>query len=175
MPLSAKSLGELGLITEDERRRQHVCRLMPALPGGDVHEDPVAGGVIDRRPRGDGEASPRRERAPHLAEGGRAVGEVHERELADHDVETRVGEGKRGRIAGSPRHLRLGSRGDGQHPLIEIEADDLTVRPDPPQGLAGEYAGPAADVEDLVARPDFGGVGDGPAQAPKIAGTKQDS
>jgi hypothetical protein len=31
---------------------------------------------------------------------------------------------------------------------------------EPPKGLPGEHAGPAADVEDLVTRPDPGGVGD---------------
>jgi len=59
----------------------------------------------------------------------------------------------------SPFDLRLGSRGDRQHPLIEIQADNLTFLADPPQGITGEHAGPAANVEDRVAHPDSGGVG----------------
>jgi hypothetical protein len=47
--------------------------------------------------------------------------------------------------------------------------------PDPPKGLACEHAGPAADVQDRVTCPDSSGVSNGLAQAPKIAGTKQDS
>ena len=43
------------LIAEDERRRQPVRSLTPAAPGRDVHEDPVAGGMVDRCPRGDRE------------------------------------------------------------------------------------------------------------------------
>jgi hypothetical protein len=82
--------GELDLVPKDERRCQHVCRRTSALPDGDVHQYLVPVGVIDRRPGGDRKASPWRERAPQLAERGRTVREIHERELADHDVETRV-------------------------------------------------------------------------------------
>jgi hypothetical protein len=59
----------------------------------------------------------------------------------------------------SPFDVRLGSRCDRQHPLIEIQADNLTFLGDPAKGLAGEHAGPAANVEGLVAPPDSGGVG----------------
>jgi hypothetical protein len=115
--------------------------------------------VIDGRPGGDRKTSGRRENAPHLAAGGHAIRKIHERELAHHDVETRVVERERGRIAQSPLDLRLGSRGDRQHSLIEIKADNVTFRPGPAKGLAGEHAGPAGDVEDLVTRPDPSGVG----------------
>jgi hypothetical protein len=115
--------------------------------------------VIDRRPGG-GKASPWRERAPHLAEGGHAVREVHERELADHDVKARILERKRGRIALSPFHVRLSPRRDCQHPRIEIEANNLTMLAGPPKGLAGEHAGPAANIQDLVPPPDPSGVSD---------------
>ena len=59
----------------------------------------------------------------------------------------------------SPFDLRLGARGDRQHPLVQIEADHPAVLPDPGQSLAGEYAGTAAHFEDLVARADPRGVG----------------
>jgi hypothetical protein len=59
----------------------------------------------------------------------------------------------------SPGNARLGSRGDRQHPLIEIKASNLAPLAGPPQGLAGEHAGPAADVENPVAPPDPSGVG----------------
>jgi hypothetical protein len=154
-----QELGELGLIAKDERRGQHVRCLASALSDGDIHQYLVPTGVIDRRPSGDRKASPWRERAPHLAEGGHAVRKIHERELADHDVKTRILERKRGRIASSPFHLRLSTRCDRQHPLIEIKANNLTPLPDPPKGLACEHAGPAANVEDLVTPPDSSGVG----------------
>jgi hypothetical protein len=83
---AGNELGELGLIAKDERRCQHVCCLTPALSVGDLHHDLVPAGVLDRRPGGHRQPSPWRERAPHLAEGGHAVREIHERELADHDV-----------------------------------------------------------------------------------------
>jgi hypothetical protein len=83
--------------------------------------------------------------------------EIHERELAGHDVETRISKG-RGRIASSPCYVRLTSRRDRQHPLIKIKANDLALLPDPPEGLACEHAGPAANVEDLVTPPDSSGV-----------------
>jgi hypothetical protein len=57
-----------------------------------------------------------------------------------------------------PSYFRLGSRCDRQHPLVEINANDLTILPDPPKGLAGEHTGPAANVEDRVPRPDSSGV-----------------
>jgi hypothetical protein len=101
---------------------------------------------------------PWRERTPYLAEGSHPVRKVHERELADHDVKTRILERKRGRIASSPFDVRLSSRCDRQHPLIEIKTNNLTFLPDPPMGLAGEHAGPTANIEDLVTRPDPGGV-----------------
>lgn len=168
-------LAELCWIAEDERRCQHVCCLTPALADGDVHQNLVTAGVVDRRPGGDGKASPWRERPPHLAQGGHAVRKIHERELADHDVETRVLEGKRGRIAQSPFDVRLGSRCDRQHPLIEIQADNLTFLADPPQGLAGEHAVPQPTSRALSPLLIPAASATGPAQAPKIAGTKQDS
>jgi hypothetical protein len=39
----------------------------------------------------------------------------------------------------------------------------------------GKHAGPTANVQDLVTCPDTSGGSNGLAQAPKIAGTKQDS
>jgi hypothetical protein len=68
----------------------------------------------------------------------------------------------KGRAAASPSRqsiLGLSSRCDRQHPLIEIKADNLTVLSDTPEGLACENAGPAANVEDSVTRPDPSGVG----------------
>ena len=89
---------------------------------------------------------------------GHAVRKIHERELADHDVKTRVLKWKRCRIALSPFYLGLSSRCDRQHPLIEIQANDLTFLPDPPESLACEHACPAANVENFVARPYSSGV-----------------
>ena len=51
----------------------------------------------------------------------------------------------------------------------------MALLPDPPKGLACEHACPAANVENFVTHPDSSSVGDRSAQAPKIAGTKQDS
>jgi hypothetical protein len=114
--------------------------------------------VVDRGPGGDRKASPWRERAPHLAEGGHTVRKVHERELADHDVKTRIPEWKRCRIALSPFYFWLSSRCDRQHPLVEIKANNLTLSPDAPNGLSCEHACPAANVENSVTRPDSSGV-----------------
>jgi hypothetical protein len=44
-------------------------------------------------------------------------------------------------------------------PLIEIQADNLTFLGDPAKGLAGEHAGPTANIQDPVTTPDSGGVG----------------
>jgi hypothetical protein len=151
--------GELGPIAKHERRREHVCCLTSAPSGRDVHEYRVTAGVIERRPGGDRKTTLWRESAPHLAEGVDAFGEVHERELTDHDVEARILERKRRRIAMAPFDLRLSPRRDRQHPLVQIEADNMTLSPHSPTGLAGEHARPAADIENSVTRPDCRGVG----------------
>jgi hypothetical protein len=62
--------------------------------------------------------------------------------------------GSEGRVAQSPVYFRRSSRCDRQHPLVEINPNNLTILPDPPKGLACEHARPAADVENLVTRPD---------------------
>jgi hypothetical protein len=54
--------------------------------------------------------------------------------------------------------LRLSSRRDRQHSLIEVKANNLTLLPDPPKGLACEHTGPAANVQDLVSPPDPSGL-----------------
>ena len=59
--------------------------------------------------------------------------------------------------------------------LFKIKTNNLSFLPDPPMGLAGEHAGPTANIEDLVPALIPAASATGPAQAPKIAGTKQDS
>jgi hypothetical protein len=58
---------------------------------------------------------------------------------------------------------------------MKIKANNLTLLPDPPKGLACEHAGPTANVQDSVPLPIPAASATGRAQAPKIAGTKPDS
>jgi hypothetical protein len=41
---------------------------------------------------------------------------------------------------------------------MKIKANNLTLLPDPPKGLACEHAGPTANVQDSVTLPDSSGV-----------------
>jgi len=60
----------------------------------------------------------------------------------------------------SPFYFGLSSRRDRQHPLVEIKANNLTLSPDAPNGLAYEHACPAANVENSVPRSDSSGISD---------------
>jgi GAF domain len=57
----------------------------------------------------------------------------------------------------------LSSRRDGQHPRIEIEADNPAFSPHALEGLACEHPCTTANVENSVSRPDTSGVGNRPS------------
>ena len=66
-----------------------------------------------------------------------------------------------------PADPRLGSAGDGEHALVRIDGDDLTVRTDAPMCSVGDDAGSAADVEHPVAGADVGMVEDRLGELPE--------
>ena len=65
----------------------------------------------------------------HLAESGRAVGEEHQRHLAQHRVERPVGERERGHVTLSPSDVGASVGGNSEHRLVEIDPDDRAARP----------------------------------------------
>ena len=80
------------------------------------------------------------------------VGEEHQRHLAQRHVEGAVGERQRGGVALPPVDVRAHASGDGEHRLVEIDADDRSVGADEVGGGAGDDPRPARDVEDRLPR-----------------------
>jgi hypothetical protein len=116
----------------------------------------VQGGRGHQRDHPAGSHDPR-----HLAHRRRPVREEHQRHLAHHPVEGAVRERQRLRIALPPVQVGADPFGDRQHGPVQVQAGDVSLRADPVGGGAGENAGTASHVENLLPRHEAGGIGNG--------------
>ena len=93
----------------------------------------------------------------HLDERGGGVAEEHQRKLAHRPVEV-VGEAEAFGDAGTPRDVRLGAPGHGEHALVGINSGEITVGSRPAASCSGEHPGAAPDVEHPVSHSHVGDV-----------------
>ncbi len=100
----------------------------------------------------DGHGSDIAHDARHLADRRRAIGQEHQRHLAQDDVERAVGERERCGVGLPPFDVGTDPAGDGEHRLVEVDADDAGSRPGQVSCGAGDDAGTAGDVEHAAAR-----------------------
>ena len=103
-----------------------------------------------------------------------AVGEEHQRHLAQHGVELLIGERERGDVAVAELDVGTDAAGDRQHRLVEVDTHDRAARSTRGRG-AGDDPGAAGDVEHPLPGRDTGGSQSIGAHWAKNAGTKADS
>jgi hypothetical protein len=97
----------------------------------------------------------------HLTDGGRRFGEEHQCGLTEHDVERLIRKAQFGGVTLDPLDVGAQPPGDDEHGIVQIEADHTALTAKPVGSRARHDAGPARDVEHLLARSHACGVHDG--------------
>jgi hypothetical protein len=142
---------ELGGIAEGEWRPPVRGRLGAHVSLQCLHQGGHAGVLLDRAPDAERQPSGRNQDTAHLAQRGRAIRELLETMLAEHDVERRIGEGHLQRACFQPLDAGAANRrepaGHREHRGIDIQLHHPPRRPDSLGGEAGHHAGTARHIQ----------------------------
>jgi hypothetical protein len=119
-----KERAEFIRVPQHEGRTQPVGGFFAKKPLQEFDHRGVTGRRVERVPDGDGQTATGTQHAHHFPEGGAAVFKIHQPELAHHCIKAVILEWERLCLPLPPFNLRSFTSGDGQHPLVHINADD---------------------------------------------------
>ena len=151
-PAEATSCGELVEVSAHEVGAEQGRRVGTGDARRQLDERLERRLLVERAGHEHGDGAAVAHHARHLVQGETSIDEEHQRHLAQRHVEGAVGERQRGRVALPPVDVRPHASGDGEHRLVEIEADDRSAGADEVGSGAGDDPRPARDVEDRLPR-----------------------